>query len=208
MTTCAIIGASDFNGEQFCEMDAAGAFDAVIAVDAGYAHLEAIGRTPDLVVGDFDSLGYVPKGVRTVRFSADKDSSDMELAIKRAKTARHAALYVFGALGGRLDHTLANLQVLTAASEQGLTVCAIDMASAVFFVTGPDAFEAPARTSGTVSVFAMSDRVEGLCERGLKWELDDVELTNRSSQGLSNELIGEPVLIGVDAGTIAVFFPL
>lgn len=208
MTTCAIVGAADFNAEQFCEMDAAGAFDFVIAADAGYAHLQSVGRAPDLVMGDFDSLGHVPKGVRTVRFSAHKDASDMELAIKRAKSMRHDSLYVFGCLGGRLDHTLANLQVLAAASETGLSVCAIDADSAVFFVTGPDAFEAEARTSGTVSVFAMNDRVRGLCERGLEWELDEVELTSRSSQGLSNELIGEPVLIGVEEGTIAIFFPL
>lgn len=208
MTTCALVGAADFNAEQFCEMDAAGAFDCVIAVDAGFAHLEAVGRVPDIVVGDFDSLGYVPKGVRTARFSPHKDQSDMELAVARAKSMRHEALYVFGGLGGRLDHTLANMQVLAGASEQGLSVCAIDAASAVFFVTGPDVFEAEAREGGTVSVFALNDRVEGLFERGLLWELDDVTLTNRTSQGLSNELTGEPVLIGVDAGTIAVFFPL
>lgn len=208
MTTCALVGAADFNAEQFCEMDAAGAFDYVIAVDAGYGHLEAVGRAPDLVVGDFDSLGYVPKGVRTARFSPHKDSSDMELAVKRALSTRHDALYVFGGLGGRLDHTLANLQVLAAASEQGAEVCAIDSDAAVFFLTGPDAFEAEARESGTVSVFALNDRVEGLFERGLEWELDDVELTSRSSLGLSNELVGEPVMIGVEKGTIAIFFPL
>ncbi len=208
MTTCALVGAADFNAERFREMDAAGAFDCVIAVDAGFAHLESIGRAPDMVVGDFDSLGYVPKGVRTTRFSPRKDHSDMELAVKRARSMRHDVLYVFGGLGDRIDHTLANLQVLAGASEQGASVCAIDADSAVFFVTGPDVFEADARESGTVSVFALNDRVSGLFERGLAWELDDVELTNRSSRGLSNELTGEPVLIGVREGTIAVFFPL
>lgn len=208
MKTCALVGASRFNAEQFACMDAESVFDVVIAVDAGFEHLEAIDRKPDMVLGDFDSLGYVPKGVRTSRFSAHKDASDMELAIKRAKALRCDNVIVFGALGGRLDHTLANMQVFAGASESGLSVCAIDMDNAIFFLTGPDTFEADAREGGTVSVFSMSDEAHGVFERGLEWELDDVVLTNRTSQGLSNELVGEPVLIGVESGTIAIFFPL
>lgn len=208
MRTCALVGASDFNAEQFALLEEQGVFDYIMAVDAGYAHLEEIGCKPDIAVGDFDSLGYVPKGIRTARFSSHKDMSDMELALKRAKSMRMSVVYVFGALGGRLDHTLANLQLFAKYSEAGISLTVIDMDSAVFFLAGPDTFEADARQSGTVSVFAMNDEVEGLFERGLEWELDDVTLTNRTSLGLSNELIGEPVLIGVEKGTIAIFFPL
>ncbi len=208
MKTCAIVAASDFNAGQFKEMDTAGMFDIVLAVDAGFAHLEDVGRKPDMVVGDFDSLGYVPRGVRTAKFSTHKDKSDMELALERAKAMKATSIYAFGALGGRLDHTVANMQVLAKASEKGASVCAIGLGEAVFFLTGPDTFEAEAREGGTVSVFALNDKVEGLFERGMEWDLDDVELTNRSSWGLSNELKGEPVMIGVEAGTIAIFYPL
>lgn len=208
MQTCALVAASDFNADVFCEMDAACAFEYVIAVDGGFAHLERIGRKPDLAIGDFDSLGYVPRGVRTTQFKPKKAKSDLELALDRVRTMRYEAVTVFGALGGRLDHTLTNMEVLSAASERGLSVCAVDMSSAAFFVTGPDAFEAEARESGTVSVISMSDRCEGVFERGMEWDLDDVVLTNRTSLGLSNELIGEPVMIGVESGTIAIFFPL
>ena len=115
---------------------------------------------------------------------------------------------VFGALGGRLDHTLANMGVFSKYSELGLKVTVIDDDTAVFFLTGPDIFEAPALESGVVSVFAMSDVTEGVFERGMKWDLDDVVLTNRESIGLSNELIGEAVMIGVEKGTICVIFPV
>ena len=93
-------------------------------------------------------------------------------------------------------------------SELGLKVTVIDDDTAVFFLTGPDIFEAPALESGVVSVFAMSDVTEGVFERGMKWDLDDVVLTNRESIGLSNELIGEAVMIGVEKGTICVIFPI
>ena len=208
MKTCALVGASTFNAEQFLAMYEAGTFDSIIAVDGGFASLDEVGVKPDLVLGDFDSLGYVPKGIRNVRFPVEKDKSDMELALKRAKSQRFDSVIVFGALGKRLDHTLANMAVFSKYSELGLKVTAIDEDSAIFFISGPDIFEAPAKESGTVSVFAMSDKTEGVFERGLKWELDNVELTNRESIGLSNELIGEAVMIGVEKGTLAIFFPL
>lgn len=208
MKRIALVGASDFNGQEFVRMDAEGAFDAVIAVDGGLSNLEDVGRKPDMALGDFDSLGYVPRGMRTVRFSSHKDKSDMELALERARSDKATEVFVFGALGRRLDHTLANLQLFAKFSEAGLRVTAIGDEEAIVFVTGPDAFEAPAREGGTVSVFAMDDACEGVFERGLEWELDDVTLTNRTSLGLSNELKGEAVMIGVERGTIAIFYPL
>lgn len=204
MSACAIVGASDFNSDAFLMMEEAGMFDYVIAVDAGFRSLEEVGKKPDFVLGDFDSLGYKPRGIRIATYSADKDKSDMELAIDRARTKKFDTLFIFGALGRRLDHTLANIQVLSKASEDGMKVCAVGKNETVFFLTGPNTFELDAREEGVISVFAMDDQVEGLFERGLKWELDDVVLKNRLSLGLSNKFIGEPVLIGVEKGTIAV----
>lgn len=208
MKTCALVGSSQFNAAHFQELDAAGVFDYVIAVDGGFASLEAIGRKPDMALGDFDSLGYVPKGLRVVQFSSHKDKSDMELALDRARSMRYDEVYVYGGLGRRLDHTLANLQLFALYSEKGLFVTAVDEDTSVVFITGPDTFEMPAVEAGTVSVFSMNDRAEGVFERGLAYELDDAVLTNRTSLGLSNELIGEAVMIGVEKGTIAIFLPL
>lgn len=208
MKTCAMIGASDFNEKRFREMHDEGMFDVVIAVDGGYEYLNSMGIVPDLVMGDFDSLGYEPKKIRYVKFPVHKDKSDMELAIARAKALGCNSLYVFGALGQRLDHTIANLYVFAKACEEGMSVCLVDFDNAVFFVSGPDTFEADARESGIVSVFSLSDVSTGVFERGMEWDLDDVELDNRTSRGLSNQLIGEPVMIGVESGTIMIFFPL
>ena len=208
MKTCALVGSSQFNAAHFQELDAAGVFDYVIAVDGGFALLEAIGRKPDMALGDFDSLGYIPKGLRVAQFSSHKDKSDMELALDRARSMHYDEVYVYGGLGRRLDHTLANLQLFALFSEKGLFVTAVDEDTSVVFITGPDTFEMPAVEAGTVSVFSMNDRAEGVFERGLAYELDDAVLTNRTSLGLSNELIGEAVMIGVEKGTIAIFLPL
>ena len=83
MATCAIVGASpEFNAEDFRARHEAGMFEFVIAVDAGFAYLEELGVKPDMAVGDFDSLGYIPKCRRVSRFPVKKDKSDMELALE------------------------------------------------------------------------------------------------------------------------------
>lgn len=207
MKACALVGASEFNAEHFQAMDAQNAFNFVIAVDAGLKHLESIGRMPDLALGDFDSLGYIPKGMRVARFSANKSRSDMDLALERARNMRYDEIFVYGALGDRLDHTLANLQVFAKYSEKGAIVNAIGVNEAATYITGPDTYEMPAQESGTISVLSMSDEAKGVFERGLKYELDDVTMSNRTSLGLSNEFIGEPVLIGVENGTIVIIVP-
>ena len=208
MSTCALVAASDFNAEHFRMLDEAGAFDWVVAVDAGFAHLEAIGRAPDLAIGDFDSLGYVPKCKRVSRYPSEKDKSDLELAFDRAAMRRFEEVVVYGALGGRLDHTLANLQVFARYSERGVYVTAIADAYEVQLLTGPDVLDLPRFDSGIVSVFAAGDRASGVIERGLKYQLDDETLTNRTSRGLSNEFIGEDAAIAVESGTLYIVVPL
>lgn len=207
MATCALVGAVDFNAEDFRARYDAGAFDFVIAVDAGFAHLEAAGIEPDMAVGDFDSLGYVPKCRRVSRHPVKKDKSDMELAMEKAVTWDHDELVIYGALGGRLDHTLANLQLFAKFSEQGQYVTAVADTYAVRLLTGPDVFELPV-TEGTVSVFSANDTALGVIERGMAYSLDDEPLTSRTSRGLSNELTGEEATVAVEQGTLYVFYPL
>lgn len=208
MAACALVGATDFNAEDFLARRESGEIEYVIAVDGGFAHLEGVGVVPDMAVGDFDSLGYVPKCKRVSRYPVHKDQSDMELGIEKALAWRYDELLVYGGLGGRLDHTVANLQLFARFSEQGAYITAIADSYAVRLLTGPDVFELPLLESGTVSVFAANDRAEGVIERGMAYSLDDEPLSNRTSRGLSNELTGEPATVAVESGTLYVFYPL
>ena len=94
--------------------------DLLIAADAGLPPVQRAGLTPDLIVGDFDSLGYVPREKRVSRYPEHKDQSDMELAMEKAVNFRHDTLFIYGGIGGRLDHTLANLQLFASFSERGV----------------------------------------------------------------------------------------
>lgn len=208
MATCALVAAGDFNSEHFTKSDAIGAFDEVCAVDGGYAFLDAIGREPDVVVGDFDSLGYVPQSQRLHRFPMHKDKSDLELAFDQLKLDGFDEVVVYGAIGGRLDHTIANLQMACSFAEDGLIVTFIALDCAIRIVVGPSVYHLPDLESGTVSVFSAVDCAKGVTEQGLEYPLENADLTNRTTLGVSNELIGEPASIEVSEGTLYVFHPL
>lgn len=208
MAHCALVGAADFNADHFKFQMDGGFFDFIIAVDGGFAHLESIGVVPDMAVGDFDSLGYVPKCRRVSRHPVKKDKTDMELAMEKALYWKQDDLYVYGGLSGRLDHTLANLQLFAKFSERGAYVTGIGEDFAVRALTGPDVYDLPALNEGIVSVIALNDRVEGVIETGLLYSMDDEPLTSRVSRGISNEFIGQPATIGVERGTVLVFHPL
>lgn len=208
MGVCALVAASDFNTSDFMARYEAGCFDYIIAVDAGYAHLESCGVRPDMAMGDFDSLGYKPTGIRVAAFPPEKDKSDLEIAFDRACALRYDEVMVYGALGQRLDHSLANIQLFAKFSEKGMYVSAVDTDMILCMLTGPDTLDLPAYTSGRVSVFSMSDCAQGVIETGMKYALNDEPLTNRTSRGVSNELLGMPATVSVEEGTLLVMYPL
>lgn len=208
MGTWALVGASDFNEGRFRSQMAAGAYDRVVAVDGGYAAVRRAGFAPSVAIGDFDSLGYVPDDVPIQQFDPCKAASDMELALRYAWEHGARQVEAYGALGGRLDHTVANIQLFAKFSEQGMALSAIDREQRVAFVTGPATYELPRIDQGIVSVFALNDCTRGVVEEGMLYGFDSTELPNRSTRGLSNELVGPPARVRVGAGTLVVFCPL
>ena len=208
MASGLVVGAAPCDGAALKRLYQTGDWQSVIAVDGGYETLVSAGIHPSLALGDFDSLGYEPKDVDVQAFSPIKDQSDMELALDYVQATGLDEVYIFGALGGRLDHTLANLALFAAASEYGLRVVAAGETQALAMLTGPATFHLPAAPRGVVSVFALNDVVTGLTEEGLFYPLNDATLTHRTSLGLSNELVGQAVAITVATGTIAIFYPL
>ena len=206
--TCALVAASDFNVGNFRVCDAAGAFDCVVAVDAGFAQLESIHRVPDFVLGDFDSLGFVPKGANVAVHPSHKDESDLELALCYVEEKGFERVVVYGALGGRLDHTVAALQSCARYAEGGMEVSLVGAETAVHILAGPGTFEIPTIEAGTVSVFSATDVSLGVTELGMEYPLENACLTNRTALGLSNELVGKPASVSVERGTLYIFHPL
>ena len=196
-----IVGAGDFASALFRPQPE----DLVIAADGGLSRLEQCGVTPQWIVGDFDSLGYVPQGARVIRHSPIKDQTDMALAADEAVRSGCDELLLFGGTGGRFAHTLANLQLLAALEKQGLVAYLIDEVTAATALCG-ETLRFSEECSGYLSVFAHGGAVSGVTLQGLKYPLTDAGLSPDYPLGVSNEFTGVPAAVTVQSGTALVLW--
>lgn len=196
---CHIIGA----GERTHDIIAPNPEDLLIAADGGYTWLRDLGLTPDLLVGDFDSLGEVPDFSGIVRLPKEKDDTDIMAAVRLAMERGYESFRLYGGTGGRFDHTLANLQILTwlARHECGNILYGPTWAASAV-TDGELCF--PAGQTGIASVFCQGDAATGVCLEGLKYPLADATLTCDFPVGVSNEFTGVPSRVAVGKGTLLV----
>ena len=127
MGVCYIIGA----GELYAR-PTPGEGDLVIAADGGYDHLISIGITPNLVIGDMDSVRSSIEGVEVLRFPEKKDETDTHLAYLIGKEKGYSSFLIYGGTGGRPDHTFANYSLLFMAKNNGDCMAIIDEKHDIF----------------------------------------------------------------------------
>lgn len=200
MRICHIVGAGEMGGARIDVR----AGDYLIAADAGYSEALAQGLAPDLAVGDFDSLGCAPEGVEVVRHPVMKDDTDMMLAIKLGFERGFTRFFIYGALGGRLDHTLGNIQALMYIANRGGQGWIIGDACLTAICNGETRFKASAQ--GMISVFCLSQPAKGVTLEGLLYPLSDYTMESDIALGVSNEFIGQPARVAVVDGTLVIHF--
>lgn len=199
-TLCYIVGAGDFTDSY---LPPEGSF--VIAADGGYQYLKDCRIEPDLVVGDFDSLGSAPVHPHVIEHPVMKDDTDMMLAVKTGLNMGYRTFVLNGGLGGRMDHSIANLQTLAFLAEQGARAFLIGPGQNIAaFSDGAMTFRSTC--SGTISVFSSTECSEGVTISGLKYHLENGVLTSSMPMGVSNEFIGTPAMIRVQKGILFVFW--
>ena len=135
MNACFIIGAGPFYGLPVVP----GRGDFIIAADGGYRHCQEAGLTPNLLLGDFDSLDTLPPSVEVLRYPVDKDDTDSMLALKLGLDRGFTTFHIYGGTGGRMDHTLANLQGLAYLAQRGAKGYLYDQTFAVIRSKGDQA---------------------------------------------------------------------
>lgn len=178
--------------------------DYLIAADGGVQHAKAAGLTPNAILGDFDSLGYIPENATV--FPVEKDDTDSMLAIRQALSLGYYELHLYGTLDGpRLDHTLANLQSLQFLSDHGAVGYLIgEKYIATVVKNGTLIF--PQTAKGILSVFCMGQDAEGVTLSGLKYELTDGTLTAGFPLGVSNHFTHKKATISVNNGSLLLLF--
>lgn len=206
--TCVIFGAGEYYAQTPVVPDGA----LVIAADGGLDHSRAFGIHADIVIGDFDSLhGARPADTaHTITLPSEKDDPDMLSALKVGWTRGCREFHIYGALGGRIDHTISGIQLMTLlAHHGGIGFLYGDGTIVTAICDGALLFTAhDAKPGRMVSVFAHSGTARGVNEPGLKYELLDGTLTDDTVLGLSNEFRPDtPAEINVHDGTLIVTFP-
>ena len=176
--------------------------DLLIVADGGYTHTRVLGLTPHIVLGDFDSLGYVPEGAQV--HPKEKDDTDAMLAVKLGLSKGYKEFYIYGGMDGpRVDHTMANFQLLHYLSERGAKGYLIGIRQIATAITG--SLEFPGEQTGTVSVFCLGQ--EALVDiEGLKYSLKDGLLQPSFPLGVSNQFIGKKGKITAKKGTVLVIW--
>ncbi len=196
-----------------CHIFAAGVFsgltikpapaDYIIAADGGYYHCVTAGLVPDLILGDFDSLDQKPDGIQTLCFPPEKDDTDTMLAVQTGLARGFRLFHLHACAGGRLDHTLANLQVLLFLAEQGARGF-LYAETETFTAIYQDSIQLPLRQSGLFSVLCLGADAQGVCIQGARYPLSNATLHAALPLGVSNCFQGKPVSVSVERGALLI----
>ncbi len=183
---------------------AVGPEDLVIAADGGLKHTQALGIIPDVILGDFDSLGYTPQGANV--FPVEKDDTDAMLAVRRGLELGYRSFLLYGGLDGpRLDHTLANFQTLQFLADRDAWGYLVGSSYLVTVVKN-GTLRFPAGCRGTVSLFCLGRDATGVTLKGLYYPLQDATLTPGFPLGVSNHFTEKSAEITVTGGSLLVLW--
>ena len=180
--------------------------DYILAADGGFAHLQKLGLAPNGIIGDFDSLGYVPENAQV--FPVEKDDTDAMLAVRKGLELGYKEFILYGALDGpRLDHTIANLQTLLFLESQGAKGALVGLKYLIITVKD-GVLRLPMAESGIVSVFCLGEPARGVTIRGLQYELEKGTLESGFPLGVSNHFVGKESSVSVENGTLIVMYDI
>lgn len=183
--------------------------EVTIAADSGLHHAAALGIVPDLIVGDLDSAApdeverAIGQGAEVLRWPAAKAETDLELALATAIERGATELTIVGALGGRVDHLLANVALAASARWASAAIELLDAGAAIWIVRGTQSL--PVQPGATVTLLALGG-IAVVTTSGMRWDLDAHRLVPGTSLGVSNEVVADAV-VAVDGGVVAVIAP-
>ena len=182
--------------------------DFIIAADGGTHHVFALGRMPNVVIGDLDSVTkeeiakIKQNNVDIILFPRDKNETDLELAIQYALTLSSEQIIIVGALGARLDQTLGNISLLNNTQPSILDLRFDDGVEEVFFCYGESNIQGI--SGDIVSLLPWQGEVTGVLTTGLKWPLQSETLYPQKTRGVSNEMLSDAAIVQIKSGLLLI----
>ena len=175
--------------------------DTIICADSGYLHAVQMGLVPDIVVGDFDSLGEIPSGTAFIQYPSQKDLTDTEIAIEYARDKGFTEFLLIAATGSRIDHSLTNILLLKSILESGGQAVIINENNKVM-ITGSQLYlhEPP---GSIVSLIPLSD-CRGVTTENLKYPLHNTAMYIGKGLGISNIMTEDNAAVHVREGLLLV----
>jgi len=204
---CILIGAGDLTVSELKK----GEGDFCIALDGGIGYCDFLQVEPDLIIGDFDSvteeeakaIERIEKAFpeKVVRLKPEKDDTDMLYALKYALNLGFTDFRLYAATGGRLDHSFANVQCLLWLKNRGAKGYLMD-GNGMIFVIKDESVKFQKNMEGTLSLFSLGEAAKGVTIRGMKYPLEEYEITNDFPIGISNEFLGREAEVSVKDGAL------
>lgn len=175
--------------------------DYVIACDKGYEYAKRCGIKPDLTLGDFDSYDGEVENCEVHRCQPEKDDTDTMLAIKEALNMGYKHISLRCALGGRMDHLIANIQTFAFVAKHGAVLDITD-SNTIMCSLNPGLHLVPRREGYSLSLFALTDSCTGVNLKRVKYPLKDAEINSFFPIGVSNEWLEDEAEISLESGIL------
>lgn len=193
---CIIIGAGNFQNEIITkEKD-----DLLICADAGYSYVKDMNLDIDLIVGDFDSLCNIPANVNIYKLPKEKDETDLFVAIEEGMKKGYTEFHIYGALGGRIEHSIANIQILSNLTTRNIKAKLFDR-NTIIEVLSLGTHIYSEEMNGYISLFSLTEE-SIISINHLKYELQNKVITNLFPLGIDNEFIGRVATINIHKGLV------
>ncbi len=180
----------------------------LIAADGGAEHCLALGWTPDILVGDFDSLPattvdrLAADGVDVIRYPVEKDATDLELAIQLAISRGIGDLIILGAVGDRWDQSLASFLLLERYAPTTGSIRLIDGPQEAFLLKPGQAQVIQGQPGDVVSLIPLVGDAAGITTHNLGYALRDERLLFGSTRGVSNVLLSAAATVELQTGVM------
>lgn len=186
-------------------------YDCMIAADSGMNFLHRNGLVPDIIAGDFDSVQSSSlqhfqglNNVQVIKLNPVKDDTDTEFVIREAIRRGATEIIVLGATGTRLDHVLANVNLLGIGLEENVSIELVDKHNRIRMVSDILEIEKVKQFGSFVSILPVKGDAKGVTLEGMKYPLQDADIVCFSSLGISNEIVDDTARIIVREGVLLV----
>ena len=179
----------------------------IICADGGALHARALGLRPHTIIGDLDSLtpeqvaDFKAAGADIIQHPAEKDETDLELALHHCRQIGASAIFILGALGGRFDQTIANILLLTHPEFSGIRVEVVD-GDQVLLLLKPGSYRIDGERGDTISLIPLGAAAAGITTSQLQYPLRDETLYLGPARGLSNVMLADRATVEFDSGLL------